>query len=698
MLDSRPTDSGTQAGVERLRVGVDSGGTFTDVTLYSETTGEFFIWKVSSTRDDPSRAISEGVQQAITAWRDDAPTEVVYFGHGTTVATNALIEKRGAQTGLITTRGFRDVLEIARQVRPGLYDLAHRRPTPLSTRDLRFEVTERMTYEGAVQAPLDEAEVREAARALKAAGIGAVAVCLINSYRNPAHEARIRQIMAEEYPEVFLTVSTEIAPEYREFERTSTSVVNSYVGPIIRDYLQNLVGKLEDQGIVTSPNLTQSTGGVISFAQAQREPVRTILSGPAAGVIGATQIASAAGFDNIITFDMGGTSTDVALIEGASPRMAAEVEVHGYPLSIPMLDIETVGAGGGSIARVDAGGLLEVGPASAGANPGPACYEKGNTEPTVTDANVLLQALNPVSLLNGRMPISQEASRNAIAGLADRMGVDVMDAATGILQMAIANMVKAVRVISVERGHDPRDFVLMAFGGAGPLHATRLARELGIGRVLLPKTPGVLCSLGLLLSDLQTSFAASRPMELEASALDDVRAVFEDLSAKSADWFDVEGIADEDRATTCSVDVRYAGQGHQLNVPCDPALDAEAFVASVRTAFEALHEQMYGYIVDGEAMHVTTFRMEASAHVPKVPLAEHAPATTPLEHAVQDHRDVWLTEVGGMVRCPVYDRDRMGPGHVVEGPAIIEQFDSTALVLTGQTATVDRFLNIIIEG
>ena len=687
------SDTITQAP-RRLRIGVDSGGTFTDVTLYDEDAGKLFIWKVSSTPDDPSRGILHGVTEAMEV--SGGNCDVTYFGHGTTVATNAVIQHRGAKTALITTEGFRDVLEIGRQVRPGLYNLKIRRPQPLATRDARFEVTERMTWDGQVQKPLDEDGVRDIARKLKADGINAVAVCLVNSYRNPAHEARIGEILAEEHPDAFISVSTDIAPEYREFERSSTAVVNAYVGPIIRDYLERLAPRLAEAGVGARPFLTQSNGGVISFAQAGRQPVRTILSGPAAGVVGAAAIARAANLPNIITFDMGGTSTDVALVENATPRMAADTEVHGFPLRVPMLDIETVGAGGGSIAFADNGGLLEVGPQSAGAFPGPACYEKGNDRPTVTDANVLMQVLNPVSLLAGRMPISQDASRAAIQRLADDLGTGLMEAANGIISMAVASMVKAVRVISVERGHDPRDFVLMAFGGAGPLHATRLARELGMSKVLVPKTPGVLCSLGLLLSDVKTSFSATRLLMADAASHNDIHAQFAELEARANAWFDTENVPEADRGLSLSIDMRYDGQGHELNVPCTLSGTPEELAATLRGGFEALHEQMYGYVVDGDPIQITTFRLEASARVEKVPLIAHPPATTNVEDAIQTRRDVYLPE--GWTECPVYDRDLIGPGHVVTGPAIIEQMDSTTLVLSGQTATVDPHLNIIIEG
>lgn len=682
-----------QLNKHKVRIGVDSGGTFTDVTLYDETSGDILIWKVSSTPDDPSRGIHGGAAEAVQRFFGEN-AEITSFGHGTTVATNAVIQKRGSVTGLVTTEGFRDVLEIARQTRASLYNLKVRRPVPLATRDHRHGVVERMRWDGSVQTPLDEASVRAAARRLKQDGVAAVAVCLLNSYRNATHEQRIGAILREELPDAFISLSTEIAPEYREFERSSTVVLNAYVGPLMQQYLQRLSDRLREGGIAEKPTLTQSNGGVISFEQAQAQPVRTILSGPAAGVVGATAIADLAGYPNIITFDMGGTSTDVALIENAAPRIAVDAEVHGYPIRVPMLDIETVGAGGGSLAGVDAGGLIEVGPASAGAFPGPVCYELGNDKPTVTDANVVLQVLNPVSLLSGRMKISQQAAQAAIARLGERLGLGVLETAQGIVNMAIANMVRAVRVISVERGYDPRDFTLFAFGGAGPIHATRLARELGIARVLVPRTPGVLCALGLLLSDLKSTFSHTRLCTLSDEGRPEMQAGFDDVTQRCNAWFDGENVSGDRRAIRLSVDMRYAGQGHELNVAAPSSLNID----ELRAAFERIHTQMYGYTVPEEPIQITTFRAEAIAAVAKAPIRAFPPTTTPVAEAVTATRDVYLPECGGFTVCPVYDREKLGVGHAVSGPAIVEQMDSTTLILPGQTARVDPYLNLIVEG
>src|SRR5579883_1977633 len=500
------------------RVGVDSGGTFTDICLFDDAAGTLSVWKVSSTPDDPSRGIAEGVREGIARVGAGAAA-IGYLGHGTTVATNALIQHRGAKTGLITTEGFRDLLEIGRQKRPDLYDLQADKPPVLVPRDLRLEVPERVLHTGEVATALDEEAVRAAARRLKAANVKAVAVSFLYGFVRPEHERRTLAILREELPDAFLSAGHEIAPEFREFERLSTVVLNAYLGPVMARYIERLSPRLEALGLATAPHLTQSNGGVIGFATAAAMPVRTVLSGPSTGVVGAQAIGRAAGMPDLITFDMGGTSTDVALLQDGQCKLASEATVHGYPIKAPMLDIHTVGAGGGSIAYIDAGGLLKVGPRSCGADPGPVCYDKGNREPAVTDANVVLRILNPEHLLGGRMKIKRALAVEAVQGLAGRLKLGLMETAQGILSVVTANMARAIRVISVQRGHDPRSYTLMAFGGAGPLHAARLARELDMRRILVPRNPGILCAMGLLLTDLRADFATTRLQTLGAAAL-----------------------------------------------------------------------------------------------------------------------------------------------------------------------------------
>ncbi len=679
-----------------MRVGVDSGGTFTDVCLIDDATGRITVWKVASTPDDPSRGIARGVREALA--QDGArAADIGYFGHGTTVATNALIQHRGAKTGLITTDGFRDLLEIGRQKRPALYDLQADKPPVLVPRDIRLEVPERVLHDGSVELPLDAAAFRTAVRRLRDAGVAAVAVCFLYGFLRTDHEAMARRILAEEFPAAFVSISHEVAPEFREFERLSTTVVNAYLGPVMHGYIEQLSGRLHELGVPATPHLTQSNGGVISFAQAARLPVRTVLSGPATGVVGAQQVARLAGFSELITFDMGGTSTDVALLSNGQCRMAGEAVVHGYPIKTPMLDIHTVGAGGGSIAFIDRGGLLKVGPRSAGADPGPACYGRGNTEATVTDANVVLGTLNPDFLLGGRMPVRHDLARDAIGRLADRLGTDVISTAQGIVSVVTANMARAIRVISVQRGYDPRDHTLVAFGGAGPLHAARLARELDIGRILVPRHPGILCAMGLLLTDLRADFAITRRRVLQANVLPDVAAAFDELTARADAWFEAEGIAAADRRITRTVDMRYAGQNYELSVALPAGPVAPATLDVLADGFAAAHQRAYGFVAENDPVELVTFRAEATGLVHKAKFRPEPQAGAVPASAAIGERQVWLPEAGGLVRCPVYNREELRAGNRIAGPAIVEQMDATTLVLPGVTGRVEPYLNLVLE-
>jgi N-methylhydantoinase A len=677
------------------RVGVDTGGTFTDLCLFEEESGRVEVWKLSSTPEDPSRAIAEGVAEGLARLGADAGA-VTYVGHGTTVATNALIQHRGVKTGLITTRGFRDLLEIGRQKRPDLYDLQVDKPPVLVARDLRLEVPERVRHDGSVETALDEAAVRGAARALQRAGVEAVAVCFLYSFVRPEHEQAARRILEEELPGAFLTASHEIAPEFREYERLSTAVVNCYLGPVMQGYIRRLADRLRALGIPAPPHLTQSNGGVIGFEAAARMPVRLVLSGPSTGVVGAQAIGRAAGFPDLLTFDMGGTSTDVALLQDGAARTAPEATVHGYPIKAPMLDIHTVGAGGGSVAFVDAGGLLKVGPRSAGADPGPVCYARGNAEPTVTDANVALGLLPPEALLGGRMPIRRNLAVEAIARLGERLGLDPMATAEGILAIVTANMAKALRVISVQRGHDPRDYALMAFGGAGPLHAARLAAEMEIRRVLVPRAPGILCAMGLLLTDLRADFAATRLMRLEAEGTPAALAeAFAALAAQAEGWFAEEGIAPEARRLSRGVDMRYAGQNYELGIPVPDGLGGGALAAALAEGFAAAHTRLYGFLAEEEPVQIVTARLEATGVVRKAEFRPEAPGDPDATPARAGERRVWLG--GAWAPVPLFARDRLRPGHRLEGPAILEQMDSTTVVPPGWGARVDGFGNLVLE-
>jgi N-methylhydantoinase A len=678
------------------RIGVDSGGTFTDVCLSEDETGRVEVWKVSSTPDDPSRGIAQAVEEGIV--RVEAlPAEIGYFGHGTTVATNALIQHGGVPTGLITSDGFRDLLEIGRQKRPNLYDLQADKPPVLVARDLRLEVPERIRHDGSIETGLDRQAVRDAARALRAAGVRSVAVCFLYSFIRPEHEAEARAIIADEFPGAFICTSHEVAPEFREYERLSTAVVNAYLGPVMQSYIQRLGERLTALGLRVKANLTQSNGGVIGFEQAARLPVRTVLSGPSTGVVAAQAVGDMVGFENLITFDMGGTSTDVALLQGGPCRLASEATVHGYPLKAPMLDIHTVGAGGGSIAYVDSGGLLKVGPASAGADPGPVCYARGNAGPTVTDANVVLQTLNPTHLLDGRMPVRQDLARAAIAQLAEPLGLDVTATAQGIISVVTANMARAIRVISVQRGHDPRDYTLIAFGGAGPLHAARLARELEISRILVPRSPGILCAMGLLLTDLRADFATTRLHSLGPAVLPEIESAFTQLTGQAGAWFSEEQIAPAARRLARTVDMRYAGQNYELSVAVPEGSITRDTLDILAEGFASAHKRMYGFIAEEEPVQLVTFRIEATGMVRKAAFNPRPDAGPDASAAIVAHRNIWLPEANSWLNCKVYDRARLDAGNRVTGPAIIEQMDATTVVLPGMVARTEPFLNLILE-
>ena len=678
------------------RIGVDSGGTFTDVCLFDDTTGHVAVWKVSSTPADPSEGIARGVTEGLFEVAA-AAADVGYFGHGTTVATNALIQHRGVKTGLITTGGFRDLLEIGRQKRPDLYDMQADKPPVLVTRDLRLEVPERMRHDGSVEVPLDEDAFRHAVRRLRDAGVEAVAVCFLYGFVSTVHEAMAAGILAEEFPQAFASISHIVAPEFREFERLSTTVVNAYLGPVMRRYIGRLAERLTALGLTAPPHVTQSNGGVIGFEQAARLPVRTVLSGPSTGVVGAQAIGAAVGIGDLITFDMGGTSTDVALLAGGACRLTGEAMVHGYPIKAPMLDIHTVGAGGGSIAFIDNGGLLKVGPRSAGADPGPACYGRGNNEATVTDANVVLGTLNPSVLLGGRMNVRHDLAVAAIDRLASALGMERMATAQGIVSVVTANMARAIRVISVQRGHDPRDYTLVAFGGAGPLHAARLAQELEIFRILVPRNPGILCAMGLLLTDLRADFAVTRLALLGAAAMVSVRDAFGDLDAMAAEWFGAEDIPVLDRGTARTVDMRYAGQNYELPIALPDGEIDVATLGVLAERFAEAHRRIYGFVAEEDPVQLVTFRMEASGRVPKATFEAHPDAGLDASSAATGSRTVWLPEVGGLVSCPVYDRDRLRAGNRFAGPAVIEQMDATTVVPPGWAARVEPYLNVVLE-
>jgi N-methylhydantoinase A len=675
-------------------IGVDVGGTFTDFSIFDTKTKRLFHYKQSTTPEDPSKAIVDGIGHILREERID-PGEVVYLAHGTTVATNALIEKKGVKTALITTKGFKDLMEIGWQKRPSLYDLLRPKPEGLIPPGLKCEVSERILFDGSVRTPLDEVGARDVVRYIKSQGVQSIAICTLFSFINPAHERRIKEIVAEEFPEAYVTASHELVAEFREYSRMSTAVINAYLGPIMKRYVRNFEDSILASGVKVSPYVTQSNGSVISISETVDCPIRTAVSGPSAGVIGAITIGEHCGIDKIISFDMGGTSTDVSLIEGGKAQLSNERLVEGYPARIPMIDIVTVGAGGGSIARIDEGGALKVGPDSAGAQPGPACYMRGGDRPTVTDANIVLGKLNQGKILGGRMDVDPRLAREAIERhICGNSKLDAKMAAAGIVSVVNSNMMRAIRLVSVERGYDAREFNLMAFGGAGPLHACEVAQNMGIGKVLIPPSPGTLCALGLLMADTQFDLGRSNIMIAEEGNLPKVQEIFRDLIGEGERKLEKEKVAPADRSYRCAIECRYERQNYEISIEVDTSMTPRAMERMIER-FHEEHNRSYGYFNEEMRIQMVNYHVTAVGSIIKPDLTEEpiepkAAAPEPFEE-----RGVLFEGQDEFIATKVYRRSEIRPGCVIDGPAIIEQMDSTSVIPPGWRAYMDGFRNII---
>ena len=677
---------------------MDVGGTFTDIALWDEARQRLTVLKLPSVPADPAEGILAGIR-AIAARDGIPPAALGFVAHGTTVATNALLEKKGARTALLTTRGFRDLLEIARQKRPDLYDLQADKPPALVPRAWRLEAGERLLADGTVREKLHEADVAAAVDALRAAAepIESLAICFLYSFLDPAHERRAAELVQAHRPGLYLALSSDVSPEFREYERLSTTVLNAYLGPLIGRYVRRFADRVRELGVAGAPYINQSNGGIISVAEAAARPVRTLLSGPAAGVMGAAWVARQAGIDSIITFDMGGTSTDVARVEGGVPRIAAERTIDGYPVRIPALEIESVGAGGGSLAWVDSGGALKVGPRSAGAAPGPACYGRGGEQPTVTDANVVLGRLSATHLLDGDMRLEPALAERAIAGLAHGLDLEPLQAARGVVSVVQTNMLAAMRLVSVRKGYDPRGATMVAFGGAGPLHAAGLARDLGVARVLVPPAPGILCALGLLVEPLRFDLVRTRVERLDALGVAELEGAFAELEGQAQAWLDREGVPAGRRRLARALDMRYLGQNFELLVAA-PAELWRGDLGALRRAFLDEHARVYGHGAEDDAIQVVSYRLTALGEPGALILPPLPPAPGPSPAAARvGERPVYFDEAGGFVPTPVYRRELLRAGHRLEGPAIVEQMDSTTVLLPGQWAAIDAQANILIH-
>ena len=685
------------AGDRTFRLGVDVGDTFTDLCIFDERGGEVEVFKTPSTPADQSVGIEEGLR-GLLRQAGVRPEQLGYLGHGSTVATNAMLEGWLARTGLITSRGFRDLLEIRRQKRPSLYDPFFDKPEPLVPRHLRPEVDERIGADGEGVTPLDEEGVRAAVRALVTAGVEAIAICFLYCFLEPRHERRAAEIARELAPGLPVWASHEVLPEFREFERLSTTVTNASLGPVVDRYLASFERRVDELGVAARPYIAQSNGGIMSVASARRRPASMLLSGPSGGVMGAVYVAGLAGLRDIITLDMGGTSTDVSLIQGGAPKVSTDKEIAGYPVRVPMIDVNSIGAGGGSIAWIDPGGALKVGPRSAGAVPGPACYRHGGTLPTVSDANVLTRRLNPERILGGRMEIDEGAARRAIEEhVAGPLGMDPVEAALGILTIVDANMVLATRMVSVERGYDPRELTLVTFGGAGPLHAVSIASELGVRRVLVPESPGILCALGLLVTDMRGDYVRTSLGLTRQTRPEDVAETWAELEGRASAWLTEEGIGPDRQLLERTVDLRYLGQNYELPVPSPGGAWDGVAQAELERRFHAAHERSYGYAAEGEPIQLVNFRVTAYGLTPHIRLRRHELGGGPVSASVVGERRVSWARGASPVPTPIYDRARLRPGHEIVGPAVVEQLDTTTLIGPGQHARLDEYRNLHID-
>jgi N-methylhydantoinase A len=682
------------------RVGFDVGGTFTDFVLQAPS-GELTTGKRLTTYPDPSAAclggLDELVARAGVSW-----AEVSQAVHGTTLGSNVVIERKAQGVGLLTTRGFRDVLIIGREKRYQVYDLQIEKPRPLIARRFIGEVTERVLADGSVRTPLDEADARRAIRALVARGASTLAVCLLHSYVNPAHERRLAALIAEEAPHVTVTLSHEVSPTFREYERTSTTVVNAYVMTAVRDYLRGLGAALGERGYRGRLFVMQSSGGVATAQAMERYPVRMIESGPAAGALMAAAYGELTGHRDLIAFDMGGTTAKLALVENGRPFTTTGFELHrvhnasgsGLPMNIQAIDLVEIGAGGGSIARPRLG-VIAVGPESASSTPGPVCYGGGGEEPTVTDANLALGYLNPEYFAGGTMQLHSGAAARAIEERLGRpLGLSLEQAAWGVHAIVNTNMELATRVVSIERGRDPRGLTLVAFGGSGPVHGCRLARALGIPRVILPAAAGLTAAIGLLAAEVR--FDVSRTYVRRLDSLEPARldAMYDEMAAQAMAVVRDSVLGGAVTAVR-SVDARYVGQGYELTVPVPGGALDPAVLARVRASFDEIYAARYGYAQPAEPVEVVTWKLSAIGGASRVALAK-AP-TTALPGGLKGRRRAYFPETGGWVDCPIYDRYKLAAGLEIAGPAIVEERESTSVLPPGTVATVDEYASLIVE-
>ncbi len=693
----------------RCRIAIDIGGTFTDFILIDEKMGSLSHVKLPTSPERFTDSIVDGLQSFLSQGFE--PDSITMLVHGTTIVTNSVIERKGAKIGLITTRGFKDVIEVGRQITPVLYDLSYIKPKPLVPRHLRMEVTERINSKGEVLTELNEKEAWTVVRRLKDAEVEAMCVCFLHSYANPIHEKMVKEIISQHYPDISVSLSSETDPEFREYERFSTTILNAYVSPVMDRYLQQFKEELKELDIKSPLYLMQSSGGIISSETVMAKPIQVVESGPAAGVIAAAHLGRLAGYKKIISFDMGGTTAKASLIERGEPRVSTEYEVGGavhvtytmqtgtrggFPIRVPVIDLAEVGAGGGSIAWIDKGGHLKVGPQSAGARPGPVCYGIGGSEPTSTDANVVLGRINPDYFLGGAMKLNLKAAEESIKRkIADELGMETVEAAAGIIRIENSNMIGAIRLVSIERGYDPREFAFFAFGGAGPVHAGSLADEMKMKAVIIPDSPGLASALGLLMTDVKYSLVQTRMLKTQGLDIGLINELYSKLEAQQIQTLREEGLSEI--TINRYADMRYVGQGYEVRIPIPAGELVEDQIPFIDEAFHAEHNRLYGHCAREEPTEMVNFRVDAIGEIEKPQLSEFEVDDPNPEKALKHERKVFFEEYADYIDCPVYDKSLLSPGNVIEGPAVVEQYDSTIVIYPGYVTELDKFKNLIMR-
>lgn len=676
------------------KIGIDTGGTNTDIVMTNIETGEVYSTKTPTTPANLIEGINDGINKIVSIAQVNS-REIKELIYGTTIVVNMIAQKEAEATALITTKGFRDVLEIGRAYRDkNIYDIYLEKPSPLVKRDLRYEVNERINFQGDIIEPLNRDEVKEMIKELKLKGIKSIAVCLLHSYVNPVHERMIKEAIIEEWPEVYVSISSDINPQFREYERTSTTVINAYMMPNMVSHLVQFEKEMNKNNLSPKLYIMQGNAGVMTFRSAVEKPVKVADSGPIAGIIAANYLGKMAGIPNIITLDMGGTSCDVSLIQHNTLKFTTDSHIEGYPINIPTVDLDFIGAGGGSIAWCDQGGALKVGPLSAGALPGPVCYGRGGTEPTVTDANLVTGRIRPEIFLEDLTQVMGKTREAIHAKIARVLGMEVLEAAEGILEVVNANMIRAIKLVSVERGYDPREFALVAFGGAGALHAGKLAEEMEIPKVVIPYSPGTFSALGLVLADIKHDYVYTKLQTQELVKIEEINEIYAGLDMQGLKALEKEGVPSPDRMLLRTCDIRYFGQAYELSVPIPNGELNEEDIQGIAEKFHKIHEQNYGHAMRNDPIELVNYRVSAIGSLKKPNLGINRVWETGMKHfAAKSGKAVFD---GQEYLVPIIDRNALAVGVEIQGPAIIGEMGSTIVVYPGQKAAVDQFKNVII--